>query len=146
MADVPVRLAMYKRLAAAPDNAAIDGLTEEIVDRFGPLPPPASNLLRVARLKLAARAIGIRRLDLSSQGGYALFEETNNVDPGAVIRLIQHPDRDYRLDGALKLRISVETETDSERFEFAERFLAGLKGEVGGDAKGATKVTPKARR
>src|SRR5690349_24549809 len=72
VADVPVRLAMYKRLAAAPDNAAIDELTAEIVDRFGPLPPPATNLLRITRLKLAARALGIRRLDLGPQGGYAL--------------------------------------------------------------------------
>jgi transcription-repair coupling factor (superfamily II helicase) len=128
VADVPVRLALYKRLAAAPDNAAIDELTEEIVDRFGPLPPPATNLLRVARLKLQARAIGIRRLDLGREGGYALFEESNQVDPRAVIRLVQHPDRDYRLEGALKLRISVETEEDAERFEFAEKFLAQLRG------------------
>ncbi len=128
VADVPARLALYKRLAAAPDNAAIDGLTEELVDRFGPLPPPATNLLRVARLKLAARAIGIRRLDLGPQGGYSLFEEANQVDPKAVIRLVQHPDRDYRLEGALKLRISVETETDAERFDFAERFLGELRG------------------
>jgi len=128
VADVPVRLALYKRLAAAPDNAAIDGLTEEIVDRFGPLPPPATNLLRVARLKLTARTIGIRRLDLGREGGYALFEEQNQVDPRAVIRLVQHPDRDYRLEGALKLRISVETEDDAERFEFAEKFLGDLKG------------------
>jgi transcription-repair coupling factor (superfamily II helicase) len=128
VADVPVRLALYKRLAAAPDNAGVDTLTEEIVDRFGPLPPPATNLLRVARLKLAARAIGIRRLDLGPQGGYALFEEQNQVDPRAVIRLVQHPDRDYRLEGALKLRISVETDEGNERFEFAEKFLGQLKG------------------
>jgi len=139
VADVPVRLAMYKRLAAAPDNAAIDALTEEVVDRFGPLPPPATNLLRVARLKLQARAIGIRRLDLGPQGGYALFEETNQVDPKAVIRLVQHPDRDYRLEGALKLRISVETDDDGSRFEFAEKFLAELRG--GG---GARNPAPKA--
>jgi transcription-repair coupling factor (superfamily II helicase) len=142
VADVPVRLALYKRLAAAPDNSGVDELTEEIVDRFGPLPPPATNLLRVARLKLAARAIGIRRLDLGREGGYALFEEQNKVDPKAVIRLIQHPDRDYRLEGALKLRISVETETDGERFEFAERFLGELRGGVTpGPAAGAAATT-----
>jgi transcription-repair coupling factor (superfamily II helicase) len=128
VADVPVRLALYKRLAAAPDNAAIDLLTEEIVDRFGPLPPPATNLLRVARLKLMARAIGIRRLDLGPQGGYALFEEQNQVDPRSVLALVQHPDRDYRLEGALKLRISVESDDGAERFELAEKFLAALKG------------------
>jgi transcription-repair coupling factor (superfamily II helicase) len=146
VADVPVRLAMYKRLAAAPDNATVDQLTEEIVDRFGPLPPPATNLLRVARLKLAARQIGIRRLDLGPTGGYALFEETNKVDPRAVIRLVQHPDRDYKLEGALKLRISVETETDSERFEFAERFLGELRGDSKPSAPGAGKRPAEGRR
>jgi len=129
-------LGVYKQLAAAPDNAAIDLLTEELVDRFGPLPPPALNLLRVARLKLQARAIGIRRLDLGPQGGYALFEESNQVDPKAVIRLVQHPDRDYRLEGALKLRISVETDDDATRFEFAEKFLAELRG------NGTAKLAP----
>jgi len=127
VADVPARLALYKRLAAAPDNAAIDALTEEIVDRFGPLPPPATNLLRVARLKLTARAIGIRRLDLGPQGGYALFEKENQVDSKAVIRLVQHPDRDYRLEGPLKLRISYQTD-EAERFEFTEKFLGELRG------------------
>jgi len=139
VADVPVRLAMYKRLAAAPDNATIDLLTEEIVDRFGPLPPPATNLLRVARLKLTARAIGIRRLDLGPQGGYALFEEQNQVDPRAVIRLVQHPDRDYRLEGPLKLRISCETDEGAERFAFAEKFLNELKGAPAGFRDPASK-------
>jgi transcription-repair coupling factor (superfamily II helicase) len=137
VADVPVRLALYKRLAAASDNTGIDALTEEIVDRFGPLPPPAVNLLRVARLKLLARAIGIRRLDLGREGGYALFEEKNQVDPRAVIRLVQHPDRDYRLEGPLKLRISRETEDDAERFEFAEKFLAELRGPGPASSAGA---------
>jgi hypothetical protein len=57
-----------------------------------------------------------------------LFEEQNQVDPRAVIRLIQHPDRDYRLEGALKLRISIETDEGGERFEFAEKFLNELRG------------------
>jgi len=145
VADVPARLTLYKRLAAAPDNAAIDGLTEEIVDRFGPLPPPAMNLLRVTRLKLAARAIGIRRLDLGAQGGYALFEEANQVDPKSVIRLVQHPDRDYRLEGPLKLRISYQTD-ESERFEFAEKFLGELRGQPAARASASRTAAPSAAR
>ncbi len=135
VADVPVRLAMYKRLAAAPDSAAIDELTEEIVDRFGPLPPPATNLLRIARLRLAARQLGVRKLDQGPQGGSAFFAETNQVDPRAVIRLVQHPDRDYKLEGPLKLRIHREFDEDAERFEFAEGFLGELRGS--GDASRA---------
>ena len=102
VADVPVRLALYKRLAAAPDNAGIDALTEEIVDRFGPLPPPATNLLRVARLKLAARAIGIRRLDLGRRAVTRCSRNRTRSTRARSYAWCSTPDRDYRLEGALE--------------------------------------------
>ena len=80
IADVHVRLSLYKRIAAAANEAALDELTAEIIDRFGSLPASAQHLLRIARLKLVARALGIRRLDLGPQGGYVLFEQDNRVD------------------------------------------------------------------
>src|SRR5436305_3696452 len=67
--DVHVRLGLYKRIAAAQSDVALDELTAEIYDRFGPLPAEAQSLLRIAKLKLLARALGVRRLDLGQQGG-----------------------------------------------------------------------------
>ena len=124
--DVHVRLSLYKRIAAAQDDAALDDLATELVDRFGPMPPAAQNLLRLARLKLRARAIGIRRMDLGPQGGHVQFEERNSVDPKAVIRLVQHTAREYRLEGPLKLRVTRDVQKDSERFEFAGQLLRRL--------------------
>jgi transcription-repair coupling factor (superfamily II helicase) len=126
--DVPVRLALYQRIAAAPDLAAVEDLTAEIIDRFGPLPPPAAALLQIARLRIAARALGVRKLDLGAQGGYVLFEERNQVDARAVIRLVQQPTREYRLDGSLKLRIARALPQESQRFEFAARLFERLQG------------------
>jgi len=125
--DVHVRLALYKRIAAAADEPAIDDLTAELVDRFGPLPGPAIALLRLARLKLAARALGVRKLDLGPQGGYVLFEEENAVDPRAVIRLVQDRSREYRLDGPLKLRVARDLDEEDERFDFAATLLSRLR-------------------
>ena len=68
IADVHVRLSLYKRIAAADDDAALDELNAEIIDRFGALPPSTQHLLRIARLKLRARALGIRRLDIGPAG------------------------------------------------------------------------------
>jgi transcription-repair coupling factor (superfamily II helicase) len=126
VADVHVRLALYKRIAAAPDDAAIDELMAELVDRFGELPQPSQNLLRSARLRLVARRLGIRRLDFGSHGGSLLFEEKNSVNPKAVIRLIQDRSREYRLDGPLRLRVSREIDDDAERFEFVADLLKRL--------------------
>lgn len=123
VSDVHVRLSLYKRSAAATDDSAIDELTAELVDRFGPLPQPAHNLLRIARLRLRARRLGIRRMDFGAHGGYLLFEEHNYVDPAAVMRLLQDKSRDYRLDGALKLRVTRELDDEAERFEFVTQLL-----------------------
>lgn len=124
--DVHVRLSLYKRIAAAADETALDELTAEIIDRFGSLPANAHHLLRIARLKLVARALGIRRLDIGPQGGYVLFEQTNNVDATAVVRMIQKNPREYRLEGALKLRVTHVIATEEGRFKFAGELLKRL--------------------
>jgi transcription-repair coupling factor (superfamily II helicase) len=125
--DVHVRLALYKRIAASESVTEIDELTAEMIDRFSMPPPQGQNLLRIARLKLAARALGIRRLDLGPQGGYVVFEEKNNIDPAAVIRMLQKAPREYRLDGPLKLRISRPMEKEDVRFDFATDLLKRLE-------------------
>ncbi len=54
-----LRLEGYRRLAAAPDEAGIASVVEELVDRYGPLPEPAQRLLALARLRLLCREYGV---------------------------------------------------------------------------------------
>jgi transcription-repair coupling factor (superfamily II helicase) len=126
VADVHVRLSLYKRIAAADGALALDELTAEIHDRFGPLPPAAQNLLRITRLKLSARALGVRRLDLGPQGGSVTFEERARIEPATIVRLIQKHAREYRLEGPLKLRVTRALPSEKERFDFAGELLKRL--------------------
>jgi transcription-repair coupling factor (superfamily II helicase) len=126
VADVHVRLSLYKRIAAADTDTALDELAAEIHDRFGPLPPAAQSLIRIARLKLSARALGVRRLDLGPQGGSLTFEAESRVDPAVLVQLIEQSRREYRLDGPLKLRIARQLPAESARFEFAAELLGRL--------------------
>jgi transcription-repair coupling factor (superfamily II helicase) len=131
VADVHVRLGLYKRIAAAETDEAVDELNAEIYDRFGPLPPVAQNLLKLAKLKLAARTIGIRRLDLGAAGGTVTFEERNSLDPATVVRMIQKNPREYRLEGSLKLRVARPLPTEEARFEFAAELMKRLVAKPG---------------
>ena len=124
--DVHVRLGLYKRIAAAETDTALDELTAELYDRFGPLPPVAQNLIRIAKLKLVARSIGVRRLDLGQQGGSVVFEERHSIDPGTVVRMVQKAAREYRLEGPLKLRVSRPLPTEQARFDFAADLMKRL--------------------
>ncbi|OBF25114.1 transcription-repair coupling factor [Mycobacterium sp. ACS4331] len=64
-----LRLEGYRRLAAAADDAAVLGVVEELVDRYGPLPEPAQRLVAVARLRLLCRQYGITELSATGSAG-----------------------------------------------------------------------------
>jgi transcription-repair coupling factor (superfamily II helicase) len=62
IADESLRLEAYRKVAAVRDAAGVRTVREELVDRYGPLPPPAERLLTVAALRAAVRRWGIREV------------------------------------------------------------------------------------
>jgi transcription-repair coupling factor (superfamily II helicase) len=61
--DEDIRLGLYVRLARTSDQADLDALEEELVDRFGPLPPAAQELVMAARIAILARHAQVARID-----------------------------------------------------------------------------------
>ena len=62
-----LRLEMYRNLAQAADDAAVDAVVEELKDRYGPLPEPVEALVAVARFRNRARAAGVTEVMLLGQ-------------------------------------------------------------------------------
>jgi transcription-repair coupling factor (superfamily II helicase) len=124
--DVHLRLVLYKRIASTPTREELDELKVELIDRFGPLPPFAGNLLRSTYLKLRAGALGIRKIDAGAASGYVLFEADNKVDPKRVLKLIQGRPKEYRLDGPLKLRFSHDARSEEKLFTRIEQLVDQL--------------------
>jgi transcription-repair coupling factor (superfamily II helicase) len=106
VADVHLRLVLYKRIAGAESRDELDELKVELIDRFGPLPQFAQSLFRATQIKLRAAQLGIRKIDAGAAGGYVLFDEQNKIDAKQVLKLIQTRPKDYKLDGPLKLRFT----------------------------------------
>jgi transcription-repair coupling factor (superfamily II helicase) len=102
--DVNARLNLYKRLASAADEQALQQVAEEIVDRFGRMPPAASNLLETHRLRLLAQRYGVVRVDSAEKLTLLQFRPDPPVDAGRIIWLVQNH-RDVRLAGNDRLRI-----------------------------------------
>jgi transcription-repair coupling factor (superfamily II helicase) len=97
--DVHTRLTLYKRISSARDSDALRELQVEMIDRFGLLPDAAKHLFAIAELKLKANTLGIRKLDLGENGGRIVFESKPNIDPMAVIQLIQKQPNLYAMEG-----------------------------------------------
>lgn len=124
--DVHTRLTLYKRISSARDRDELRDLQVEMIDRFGLLPDPAKYLFATAELKLAANALGIRKLELGEAGGRIVFESKPNIDPMAVIQLIQKQPKLYTMDGPDKLRIKVPLPDAPDRFNAAKGLLTTL--------------------
>jgi transcription-repair coupling factor (superfamily II helicase) len=66
-----LRLEAYRKLAAAADEATLTEISAELVDRYGAIPEPVTNLFAVARFRLHARAAGLT--DITAQGKFVRF-------------------------------------------------------------------------
>ena len=124
--DVHQRLVLYKRIAGTEDLQALQGLREEIIDRFGVLPAPATLLFKAAELKILASPLGIRKIDAGPRGARIEFTEKPNIDPTAIIRLLQSVPRTYKLDGPNRLRILGEMPDVESRIKRVRELLNGL--------------------
>ena len=66
-----LRLEIYRKIAGAKDDEALDGVLAEMKDRYGEPPLPVANLLAVARFRYLARGYGLT--DVSLQGKHIRF-------------------------------------------------------------------------
>jgi transcription-repair coupling factor (superfamily II helicase) len=60
--DDDVKLDLYRRLARAVESGEIDGLRDELRERFGPLPEAAETLLDMTRLRVMGAALGLQNV------------------------------------------------------------------------------------
>ncbi|MCO1461162.1 transcription-repair coupling factor [Burkholderia multivorans] len=107
-ADVQERLSLYKRLANCEHADAIDGIQEELIDRFGKLPPQAQALVETHRLRLAAKPLGIVKIDASEAAIGLQFVPNPPIDPMRIIEMVQKH-RHIKLAGQDKLRIETRS-------------------------------------
>jgi transcription-repair coupling factor (superfamily II helicase) len=124
--DVHTRLTLYKRIASAKNEDQLRDLQVEMIDRFGLLPEPTKTLFALSSLKLMATPLGIRKLDIGASNGRITFRDKPDIDPMALIRLIQSQPRVYKLDGQDKLKITLDLPGAAERIRAAQEVLVRL--------------------
>ncbi len=124
--DVHERLVLYKRMATAETEAELDGILEELIDRFGLPPQTVKSLIESHRLRLLAREMGIQKLDASEAAIQLTFIKDPPIDPMKIISLIQSK-RNYRLAGQDKLRVDIDIDDVALRVVRVKELLKELR-------------------
>jgi transcription-repair coupling factor (superfamily II helicase) len=107
VANVSQRLVLYKQLSSARDEAEVRDVRADLLDRFGPLPPEAQNLLDVIRLKIRCRDLGIASAETKGSELVLQVSDRPRIEPRQLMRLIDQPDSPYRVspDHRIYLRL-----------------------------------------
>ena len=87
--EVNQRLALYKRLAGAATDADVEELRAELLDRFGASPEPAERLLDIVRIRVAARALGLEKVEAGDGRALLTFSPATQLDPKRLVGTIQ---------------------------------------------------------
>jgi transcription-repair coupling factor (superfamily II helicase) len=91
-------------------------LQEELVDRYGKLPPQAKALIDTHRLRLAGERLGVRKIDASAESIVIQFVADAPIEPARLIALMQRS-KGMRLAGPDRLRIDEKLPTAEARLQ-----------------------------
>ena len=123
-----LRMALYKRIAAAPDLPMLEFEAASAADRYGTPPPEFARLLDVARLRLVARALGVKALQRRSDELAATLEKAHRIDPEKVLAALRRGEIEASGPDAFRARRVFQglPPTSDEVCSRAARFLASL--------------------
>ncbi len=85
VADLTLRLSLYRRLGGLEDVADIDGFGAELIDRFGPLPEEVEHLLKIVYIKSLCRKANVEKLDAGPKGAVVQFRNAQFPEPAALV-------------------------------------------------------------
>jgi transcription-repair coupling factor (superfamily II helicase) len=83
------RLRLYKKIAGAASEAAVDEVRSELQDRYGALPDATVYLLEAAMLRLECERLGLAQIDRKRGELHIRFMENAAVDPAHLMKLVE---------------------------------------------------------
>jgi len=124
--EINQRLVLYKQLAGAGDHAEIEQVRDELLDRYGPLPTEARQLVELCDVKLLARRRGIAAVDVV-RGHLVLTAGAGaQVDPRKLVDLIQDTASGVHVASDQRIHARLEDTTPEVLFERARWLLEAL--------------------
>jgi len=115
--DLATRLALYRRLSALEDEAEIEAMGAEIVDRFGPPPAEVGLLMSLVSVKALCRKTNVEKLDAGPKGLTLAFRDNAFANPTGLVKWVtsQGPAAKVRPD--MRLVIAGDFETLEDRLK-----------------------------
>ncbi|RPF72567.1 transcription-repair coupling factor [Aurantiacibacter spongiae] len=137
--DLAVRMALYRRLNDAQSKQEIESMAAEMIDRFGELPQPTQNLVRLIEIKHQAIAAHIAKIDVGARGTLVTFHNDSFPDPEGLLAYVEKRQQVAKLRPDMKLVINRAWGDPESRLNGLLSLTRGLSGILRKTAKAKEK-------
>jgi transcription-repair coupling factor (superfamily II helicase) len=126
VADLSVRLGLYRRLADVDDEQAIEAFGAELVDRFGPLPEEVEHLLKIVAIKSMCRRANVEKIETGPKGAVLSFRDNTFANPEGLIGFIGKQGAAARVRPDMKVVLFYDWEQPAQRLHGTTAILRNL--------------------
>lgn len=107
------KIEMYQDIALCKDEQDIQNVIDEMIDRFGNMPPEIENLIEIARIKILCKKLKISKVQSKKDNILLIFDETDiDVD---IIKLVEKYKNRISFTQGIKPQITLKLLKTSER-------------------------------
>ena len=111
--DSAQKIEIYQNIALCKNEEDIQNVIDEIIDRFGNMPPQLENLLDIARIKYLAKPLYITKISSRKTAVVFTFEQSKfKVD---ITKLVEIYKNKLKFSPGIKPMITLEIGTTNER-------------------------------
>jgi transcription-repair coupling factor (superfamily II helicase) len=137
VADLQLRLGLYRRLSNVEKRADIDAFAAELADRFGELPQEVKQLLDVMEIKGLCRQAGIAQVDAGPKGAVVAFRKNEFANPEGLVRYMQKAKGRMKLQPDHKLVFKADWDLPEARVKGVRGLVLELADMAGQGRKAA---------
>jgi transcription-repair coupling factor (superfamily II helicase) len=126
VADLNVRMSLYRRLSTIETREDIDRFAAELIDRFGPLPEEVQHLFVIVAIKQLCRVAQVEKIEAGPKGGTISFRGNQFPNPLALVKLISAHQGTMKVRPDQKVVVTRDWPTPEARLKGAQALVGQL--------------------
>ncbi len=115
--DLALRMSFYKKIAMIKNEQDQENLCNEMINRFGKLPPEVYNLIEAAKIKHICRQIGIEKLEMKKDGLLISFKNNKFKEPDKLLQMVFSSNNQIKINPEQKIIFVCNPQNDSLKIQ-----------------------------
>jgi transcription-repair coupling factor (superfamily II helicase) len=128
VADMQLRVGLYRRLATLETDAEIEGFAAEMIDRFGAMPQEVEHLMKLAAIKALCRQAHVEKVEAGPKGVIIGFRDNAFANPQGLVRYVTEQRTSAKVRPDMKIVFIRDFDDARARLEGTIQILRTLAG------------------